>query len=52
MRAVVRTRYGPPEVLRLAEVPTPVPKSSEVLMDQILATGKVLTTRQPSAHSC
>jgi NADPH:quinone reductase-like Zn-dependent oxidoreductase len=30
MRAVVHDRYGPPEVLRLAEVETPVPKEDEV----------------------
>ena len=33
MKAVVRTRYGPPEVLRLADVPTPVPKNGEVLVE-------------------
>jgi NADPH:quinone reductase-like Zn-dependent oxidoreductase len=32
MRAVVFDRYGPPEVLRLAEVPRPVPKENEVLI--------------------
>jgi NADPH:quinone reductase-like Zn-dependent oxidoreductase len=30
MRAVVCTRYGPPEVLQLAELKTPVPKRDEV----------------------
>ncbi len=30
MRAVVCTRYGPPEVLRLEEVPTPVPLDDQV----------------------
>jgi len=33
VKAVVRTRYGPPEVLRLADVPTPVPKNGEVLVE-------------------
>lgn len=32
MRAVVYDRYGPPDVLRLAEVPRPVPKDGEVLV--------------------
>ena len=32
MRAVVYDRYGPPEVLRLAEVPTPTPRSTQVLV--------------------
>lgn len=32
MRAIVYDRYGPPEVLRLLDVPRPVPKPSEVLI--------------------
>ncbi len=32
MRAVVHERYGPPEVLRVAEVERPVPKEDEVLV--------------------
>ena len=32
MKAVVYTRYGPPGVLRLTDVPTPVPKANEVLV--------------------
>ena len=32
MRAVVHDRYGPPEVLRLEDVPRPVPKENEVLV--------------------
>ena len=32
MKAVVYTKYGPPEVLRLTDVPTPVPQDDEVLV--------------------
>jgi NADPH:quinone reductase-like Zn-dependent oxidoreductase len=32
MRAVVHDRYGPPEVLRVAEVERPVPKEDQVLV--------------------
>jgi NADPH:quinone reductase-like Zn-dependent oxidoreductase len=32
MRAVVHDRYGPPEVLRIEDVPRPVPKDDEVLV--------------------
>jgi NADPH:quinone reductase-like Zn-dependent oxidoreductase len=32
MKAVVYTRYGPPDVLRLTDLGTPVPKNNEVLV--------------------
>jgi NADPH:quinone reductase-like Zn-dependent oxidoreductase len=32
MKAAVRTRYGPPEVVRIAEVDKPAPKDDEVLV--------------------
>ena len=32
MQAAVHTRYGPPDVVRVMDVPTPVPKDDEVLV--------------------
>lgn len=38
MRAVVLTRFGPPEVLRVRDVPKPIPKEHEVLVRVVAAT--------------
>lgn len=37
MKAVICTKYGPPEVLKIQQVPSPIPKCDELLV-KILAT--------------
>jgi NADPH:quinone reductase-like Zn-dependent oxidoreductase len=38
MKAIVRTRYGPPDVLRFAEVDKPTPRGNDVLIELYAAS--------------
>ena len=38
MKAIVYTRYGPPEVAQLMEVPKPIPEATEVLIKVYAST--------------
>ena len=53
MRAVICTRYGPPEVLELAEVPRPSPRPNEVCVrvvaTAVTASDGIVRTLEPTS---
>jgi NADPH:quinone reductase-like Zn-dependent oxidoreductase len=51
MKAIVYTKYGPPDVLQLREVAKPVPKDNQVLVKVQAASANALDFRRFTSTS-
>jgi NADPH:quinone reductase-like Zn-dependent oxidoreductase len=51
MKAIIWSKYGPPEVLQIQDIPKPIPQAKQILV-KIMASAVQLKNRNTETTRC